>query len=272
MSYSARAAADLIGLPESAIRNLIRDGVIGVGADVPPRLTFRDLATLRVIKGVFDAGIPMRRARRELAALARRIGSGRSLAEVSLDVHGGRICVRGEGPAVGQLELAFEPVAAAPTMAGEVCEMPARPAAAELTVVAPLTADEWLQKALVLEETDTQAAIDAYRRSLRLRPDSTESWINLGRLYAESNNAGSARECFQAALDLDPSDATAVYNLGVVAQDSGREEEAVEMYRRALDLDPGLAEAHYNLATLFDQTGDSRAAIRHINEYRKLTR
>jgi Flp pilus assembly protein TadD len=44
------------------------------------------------------------------------------------------------------------------------------------------------------------------------------------------------------------------------------------MYRRALELDPHLAEAHYNLATLFDQSGDSRAAIRHINEYRKLTR
>jgi len=58
----------------------------------------------------------------------------------------------------------------------------------------------------------------------------------------------------------------------VVSQDAGREAEAVELYRRALELDPTLAEAHYNLATIFDQTGDSRAAIRHINEYRKLTR
>ena len=58
----------------------------------------------------------------------------------------------------------------------------------------------------------------------------------------------------------------------MLAQDAGKETEAIELYRRALELDPQLAEAHYNLATLFDQSGDSRAAIRHINEYRKLTR
>jgi len=58
----------------------------------------------------------------------------------------------------------------------------------------------------------------------------------------------------------------------VIAQDAGKEADAIGMYRRALELDPHLAEAHYNLATLFDQSGDSRAAIRHINEYRKLTR
>ena len=61
-------------------------------------------------------------------------------------------------------------------------------------------------------------------------------------------------------------------DLGVVAQDDGREADAIVFYTRALELDPGLAEAHYNLATLFDQSGDSRSAIRHINEYRKLTR
>ena len=69
-----------------------------------------------------------------------------------------------------------------------------------------------------------------------------------------------------------PAEATAYYNLGVLAQDAGKEAEAIELYRRALELDPQLAEAHYNLATLFDQSGDSRSAIRHINEYRKLTR
>ncbi|MBA3502616.1 MAG: tetratricopeptide repeat protein, partial [Deltaproteobacteria bacterium] len=73
-------------------------------------------------------------------------------------------------------------------------------------------------------------------------------------------------------IDLDPADATAYYNLGVIAQDAGKEADAIALYHRALELDPQLAEAHYNLATLFDQGGDSRAAIRHINEYRKLTR
>jgi tetratricopeptide (TPR) repeat protein len=91
-------------------------------------------------------------------------------------------------------------------------------------------------------------------------------------MFAESGDPQAAHDCFRSALELDPADATAYYNLGVVAQDGGKEEDAIGFYRRALELDPRLAEAHYNLATLFDQSGDSRAAIRHINEYRKLTR
>ena len=39
-----------------------------------------------------------------------------------------------------------------------------------------------------------------------------------------------------------------------------------------LDVEPTFAEAHYNLATIFDRSGEAQAAIRHINEYRKLTR
>ena len=105
-----------------------------------------------------------------------------------------------------------------------------------------------------------------------LRPDATEAWINLGRLFAENGDAAAAAECFQTALKLDPNDATSLYNLGVVAQDGGREDEAVGLYSRALELDPQLAEAHYNLATIFDQSGDPQLAIRHINAYRKLTR
>jgi tetratricopeptide (TPR) repeat protein len=153
-----------------------------------------------------------------------------------------------------------------------ICELPRPAEAPALTAVAPATAEQWLSRALQLEDRDPVAAIDAYRRSLRLRPECTEAWINLGRMFAESGDTDAAHECFSSAIELDPGDATAYYNLGVIAQDAGKEADAIGMYRRALEIDPHLAEAHYNLATLFDQSGDSRAAIRHINEYRKLTR
>jgi tetratricopeptide (TPR) repeat protein len=271
-SYSARAAAQLIGLPESAVRGLIRDGLIGSAREVPARLSFRDLAALRVVKGLVDAGIPLLRARKELLEIARGLPDGRSIAELPIEARAGRVHLRGGAPSVGQLDLPLALADAAPP-AGEVREMPARRDVEAVPVAAPpVTADEWFARALALEDTDGAAAIDAYRRSIRLRPDSTEAWVNLGRLFAESGDPEAAGECFRAALDLDPTDATAIYNLGVVAQDAGREADAIALYNRALELDPELAEAHYNLATLFDQSGDSRAAIRHINEYRKLTR
>jgi hypothetical protein len=271
-SYSARHAAQLIGLPESAVRSCIRDGLVGTPGAVPAQLSFRDLSALRTVKALVDAGLPLPRVRKELARIQQQLPTGTSIAELTVEARGGSIHIRGNADITlaGQLALPFDlPL---PPPPGELRELPRGPESPAPTPVPPATADQWLARAMELEENDPVAAIDAYRRSLRLRPDSTEAWINLGRLFAESGDAAAAHDCFRSAIDLDPADATAYYNLGVIAQDAGKEADAIALYRRALELDPHLAEAHYNLATLFDQSGDSRSAIRHINEYRKLTR
>lgn len=274
-SYSARHAAQLIGLPESAVRSCIRDGLVGTPGTVPAQLTFRDLSALRTVKALVDAGMPIQRVRKELVKLQQQLPAGTSIAELTVEARGGAVHLRGtaDDHQAGQLSLMFEaPPPSPPEPAGEVRELPRASDVPVPVAVAPATADQWLARAMELEDKDPVAAIDAYRRSLRLRPDTTEAWINLGRLFAESGDADAAHDCFRSALDLDPADATAYYNLGVIAQDAGKESDAIALYHRALELDPQLAEAHYNLATLFDQAGDSRQAIRHINEYRKLTR
>lgn len=275
-SYSARHAAQLIGLPESAVRSCIRDGLVGTPGAVPAQLSFRDLSALRMVKALVDAGLPLPRVRKELTKLQQTLPAGTSIAELTVEARGGEVYLRGAKLATdvgGQLSLPLEPPPEPPPPPpGDVHEMPRAPDAPVPIAVAPATADQWIARATELEERDPVAAIDAYRRALRLRPETTEAWINLGRLFAESGDPTAAHDCFRSALDLDPSDATASYNLGVLAQDAGKEGDAIALYRRALELDPQLAEAHYNLATLFDQSGDSRSAIRHINEYRKLTR
>ena len=273
-SYSARHAAQLIGLAESAVRSCIRVGLVGSAGAVPAQLSFRDLAALRTVKALIDAGVPLPRVRRELVAIQKRLPAGASLAELTVEARAGRVHVRGEPTNVdasGQLALPLE-ISIEPSPAAAIVELPRGPDAPAPVVAPPATADAWLGRAQSLEDRDQVAAIDAYRRALRLRPECTEAWINLGRLFAESGDGTAAGECFERGRQLDPTDATPYYNLGVLAQDAARETDAIALYRRALELDPELAEAHYNLATLFDQTGDMRAAIRHINEYRRLTR
>lgn len=271
-SYSARHAAQLIGLPESAVRSCIRDGLVGTPNTVPAQLTFRDLAALRTVKALVEAGLPLARVRKELARIQHALPAGMSIAEVTVEARGGQVHLAGAPePNTGQLALPFD-ARTAPLPAGEVRELPRATDAPVPVVAVPATADAWLERAIDLEERDLAAAVDAYRRVLRLRPECTEAWINLGRLFAETGDSTAAHDCFRSALELDPSEGTAYYNLGVLAQDAGQEADAIALYRRALEIDPQLAEAHYNLATLFDQSGDSRSAIRHINEYRKLTR
>src|SRR5215471_10049683 len=92
-SYSARHAAQLIGLAESAVRSCIRDGLVGTAGSVPAQLTFRDLTTLRTVKALVDAGLPLSRVRKELVAIASHLPSGASLAELAVELRDGQILV-----------------------------------------------------------------------------------------------------------------------------------------------------------------------------------
>ncbi len=271
--YTTREASEFVGLPESTVRGCMRAGFVDSDdGGVALKLSFRALRVLQAVKALTVDGIPMRRLRRQLSALRARLPRETSLAELTLAAHGGHVVVRERGGAWradnGQLVFDFLD----DDCWGHVHSLIARREAAGPEPVEGLSADDWFERGINLEEIDSEAAIDAYERSLRLRRDSGEAWLNLGRLHAEASRTEEAAACFREALALDPADATAIYNLGVVAQDEGNDQEAIEHYRRALDIDAALAEAHYNLATLFDRGGDTKAAIRHINAYRKLTR
>ncbi len=67
--------------------------------------------------------------------------------------------------------------------------------------------------------------------------------------------AAQARREFERALELEDDD----------------REAACAAYERALALDPNFANAHFNLAGLCEQLGRKSDAIRHYNEYDKLT-
>src|SRR4051812_24811342 len=148
-SYSARHAAQLIGLPESAVRSCIRDGLVGTPGTVPAQLTFRDLAALRTVKALIDAGVPLGRVRKELAQIQKSLPDGASLAELSVEARGARVHVRGvAGPptGAGQLALPLE-LAVDPPPPAEVRELPRVADLPEPTPVAPATADQWLSRA-----------------------------------------------------------------------------------------------------------------------------
>lgn len=271
--YSTREAAALCGLDEAQVRSLVRAGFLAPnGRGVSLRFAFRDVLVLRLVRQLLESGVPLRRLRRQLRDIKSRLAGDRSLASLSIIARDGHVVIASEDgayrPDTGQ--LVFDFAGTAPP--GVVAELPLSREAPGPSPTMVLSAEDWFERAVNLEETDPVAAIAAYRRAQKLSPESPDIHINLGRLCAETGDLSGAERCFRDALAIDPGDATAVYNLGVIAQDAGNDSDAIDLYRRALALDPSLAEAHYNLATVYDRGGDMRAAIRHINEYRKLTR
>lgn len=260
-----------MGLSESAVRKCVRDGLLDARVDRwPLRFSFQDLKVLKLLKGLTQQGVSGRRARRQLCMLRARVARG-SLSSLAIDAHNGHVVVRSDGQVwradSGQMIFGFQ----FPEQDGVVTEIPAcqKP---EPETLPYQTADEWFEQAFACEESDPARAMKAYEQALKQRPDCTESLINLGRLHAEAGNIDQAGLCFRLALDIEPQEATALYNLGVIAQDVGKDNEAIDYYELALGFDGEIAEAHYNLATIFDRAGDARAAIRHINEYRKLVK
>ena len=66
--------------------------------------------------------------------------------------------------------------------------------------------------------------------------------------------------------------ALAAFNLGVALEDQGLLEEALLAYARALEADRQLADAHYNASRLLERIGKREDALKHLAEYRRLSR
>lgn len=84
-------------------------------------------------------------------------------------------------------------------------------------------------------------AIDAYRSSIDLNPDISESHNNLGLAYSALDRMAEAISEFEQAVKLSPEYAAAHYNLGVAFLQTGRKREAGEQQQALLQLDVELA-------------------------------
>jgi tetratricopeptide (TPR) repeat protein len=81
-----------------------------------------------------------------------------------------------------------------------------------------------------------------------------------------------AEAAYRRELKAGADPALTSYNLGVLLEDLGRHPDAIAAYESALRADPRFADCHYNLALVYEAAGNARGAIRHMGEYRKLTR
>jgi protein O-mannosyl-transferase len=114
---------------------------------------------------------------------------------------------------------------------------------------------EFTESLLNLSAAEDEAgAVDSafahVRLLLRLRPGYAAAWYALGNLHVRVDQPDSAVTAYEESIRLDPNFAQAENNLGVVLERLGRKEEAVTHYRRAGEVLPGYPEAASNLARL----------------------
>ncbi len=108
----------------------------------------------------------------------------------------------------------------------------------------------------------TEQAIRCYQEAVRRKPGFRPAWVGLGRILtkAGASNSQRALDAFRRALGLGPEDATILNDLGLVCLQQGRIAEAVQALQKAVAADPGDPQASNNLGSALQQTGDTAAA------------
>lgn len=99
-------------------------------------------------------------------------------------------------------------------------------------------------------------AIDAYKKSLAIKPDDAAVYNQIGNLYGAQKKMPEATEALNKAAQLDPSlAAKAYFNMGANMVNGGHPAEAADFFKKAADADPHYAEAWYQYGSLLMMKG-----------------
>jgi tetratricopeptide (TPR) repeat protein len=269
-SYGVREVERLLGVPRATIRALVAAGFVTPerGPRNSWRFSFQDLIVLRTAQALAAARVPQRRITKSVRELRKHLPGAMPLSGLAIGAVGDRGVVREGGKRwqadSGQYLLEFEGDPADGAL--KVIERGPRAKPGKAVT------KDWFQEALALERDDPEAAMDAYRKAIAADPANLDARINLGLLLHEASRLPEAGRVYSDALKDCGADALLLFNLGVLLEDMGNASEAERAYRAAVNVDPEMADGHYNLALLCRTLGKPREAIRHMAEYRRLTR
>ena len=103
--------------------------------------------------------------------------------------------------------------------------------------------------------------IQAYKQTIRLRPDYTVAYERLGSRYLKSKKFNEAIEVFRQLSALKPGDAIAPNNMGEAYFELNKLNEAMESFRQSIRLKPDYGKAYYNLGRCLLAMGNRDAAL-----------
>ena len=141
-------------------------------------------------------------------------------------------------------------------------------AAAVLRPAARSTDDAWVhywRGAMAESQGRIPAAIEAYRRALRLQPRMLEAQVQLAGALFRAGRLGAAQAQLQTVVDYNPVySARSWFNLGVIRLENGRTAPARDAFGQALRVDPDLVQAHMQLGRLASKENRYEAAADHF--------
>ena len=124
---------------------------------------------------------------------------------------------------------------------------------------------------IYLAPDDPDAALEEFRRELRLTPDHLESLIQMAHLETRRGHAETALPFAEKAVALAPDVPAGRLALGRTLLDLSRTEEAIAHLERAAALAPASADIQFALSRAYQRAGRTEAASRAREEFLRLT-
>ncbi len=95
---------------------------------------------------------------------------------------------------------------------------------------------------------DKGAAVIAYRRCIKAKPDWAEAWLNLSAVAKSQNLLDEAVKAAEKGIAIKPEMPEGYNNLGQALAQKNKHEEALKAYDKAVELRPDYSRAHANRA------------------------
>jgi len=108
---------------------------------------------------------------------------------------------------------------------------------------------------------ELQAAIDAYRRAIDLKPDYIEAYCSLGMVLESQRRFDQALNLFDNILLIRPQEAGIHHSRGKILNAQGQHDQAIEAFERAIELNPDNAKFYNSLGIARGLNDDQPAAI-----------
>ncbi|NQZ22620.1 MAG: sulfotransferase [Colwellia sp.] len=125
-----------------------------------------------------------------------------------------------------------------------------------------LTAKDWYDCGNENKRSgDSIAALNDFKRSIKLNPHIAAPWIGLAKLLDENNQLEEARQCLKRAVKADPKHLMSRQMLALSQQKLGYVAEAKCEYEHAITLEPNSDITYLGLGQLFEDIGKPEQAV-----------
>ncbi|MDR0705057.1 MAG: tetratricopeptide repeat protein [Planctomycetaceae bacterium] len=273
--YTLSMLAELTGVPISVIRQLQKQQLI-VPVRQIHRLSYFDVESilpLKIVRNMFDAGLPTNTAIDRLRKIKRNFPTGRR--QIDVQVNGRNVVLVTEKGLINQDGQYYFSFLADDEEDKSVFVTQREPLEILESVLEPLpepnNVETIYKTAWLLESAgNLQGAIDLYRATLAAGNPNPQIHFQIAELLYRLGDLTAARERYFMAIELDETFVEARANLGCVLAELGNDELAAAAFRGALKYHPDYAEVRFHLGMLLKRVGLTEEANEHFRIFLEL--